>query len=55
MLDSQQKLKLMDLGLAKVSTGTEGKTKIVVGTPHYMSPEQFKEQKEEAEKAPEAE
>ncbi len=40
MIDGMGEVKLMDMGIAKISTDEEGASSIVMGTPYYMSPEQ---------------
>ncbi len=40
MIDGMGEVKLMDMGIAKISTDEDGATAIVMGTPYYMSPEQ---------------
>lgn len=50
MIDAQGNLKIMDLGLAKAKDQTEGDhsmtaTGVIMGSPHYMSPEQINDSK----------
>jgi serine/threonine protein kinase len=37
----EDKLKIIDFGLAKVDVSTVGEKKLMVGTPYYMAPEIF--------------
>jgi HAMP domain-containing protein/predicted Ser/Thr protein kinase len=42
LIDHKGEVKLMDFGIARMAEATEGMTQagLIVGTPHYMSPEQ---------------
>jgi serine/threonine-protein kinase len=42
LIDAKGEVKLMDFGIARMAEATEGMTQagLIVGTPHYMSPEQ---------------
>jgi eukaryotic-like serine/threonine-protein kinase len=42
LIDHRGEVKLMDFGIARMAEATEGMTQagLIVGTPHYMSPEQ---------------
>ena len=42
LIDAKGEVKLMDFGIARMTTSTDGATQagLIMGTPHYMSPEQ---------------
>lgn len=44
LIDQRGEVKLMDFGIARMAEGTEGVTAagVIIGTPHYMSPEQVR-------------
>jgi serine/threonine-protein kinase len=44
LIDAKGEVKLMDFGIARMAEAREGLTQagLIVGTPHYMSPEQVK-------------
>ena len=46
MVDDQGHLKLIDMGTAKIlktQSGGTNKTFTIIGTPHYMAPDHFRE------------
>lgn len=46
LLDNEGHIKLIDFGLSKLNFDQEDKHKIICGTPHYVSPEMLKGEKQ---------